>query len=268
MPELPEVEVVVRGLKDNIVNFQITKVELLSKGLRTVFQKDLAQNLLTTKIIDVSRRAKYILCHLNTGKILLIHLGMSGRLLIKQKSEYVFQKHNHLLIEFGDKVLVYNDYRRFGDIKITQSFSPPNLGLEPLEESLNTKSFLSLTKNKKTNIKSFLMNQKHVVGIGNIYACEALFLSKISPLKITQSINSNEAKILVKNIKNVLQNAVSQGGASLKDFINVNGQSGRVQNNFWVYRRKGQLCKVCESEIKTIKQQGRSTFYCSNCQDF
>lgn len=268
MPELPEVEVVVRGLKQQILNCEITKVDVLSKGVRTRFPENFAKNLLNRKVIDVSRRAKYILCYLNMGGILLIHLGMSGRVIIQQKASYAFQKHNHLVVEFGNKVLIYNDYRRFGDIKVVKDFNPSNLGLEPLEENFNVKTFMALVKDKKTNIKSFLMNQKYVVGIGNIYACEALFLSKISPIKIASNITLNEAQVMVKNIKTVLQSAIGQGGSSLKDFINVNGESGKVQNNFWVYGRKGMPCKICKNEIKTTKQQGRSTFYCPNCQGF
>jgi formamidopyrimidine-DNA glycosylase len=268
MPELPEVEIVKKGLEKELLNLQITKVVLNRAGVRSKFPANFVDSLTNQTIVKITRRAKYILCHLSNKRILLIHLGMSGKIRIIANKDYLPQKHDHILIYFSlNKLLIYNDYRRFGEFKIIDNPNLSNLGLEPLDKGFNGKSLYKIIHQKTSPIKNIIMNQKYVVGVGNIYASESLFLSQISPLTIGKKITEKQAEILSLNIKKVLENAILNGGSSLKDFISVNGESGRVQDNFFVYGRAGLACGVCDSTIKRIKQQGRSSFYCEKCQN-
>ena len=277
MPELPEVEIVKQGLNNNIVNFFVKKVILNRPNLRYNFPDNFAKILENQQITEVSRRSKYILIHLSNDYIWLIHLGMSGALIIIDESEYKAKKHDHALFYLQKdnkrKLLIYNDYRRFGFMdlcyknKLKDNKFIKILGIEPLQDEFNTEFLYQLTRDKNTPIKNFLMNAKYIVGVGNIYASESLFLSSIKPTRITKNITKKEAEKLVKNIKQVLLNSIENKGSSLKDFINVNGKSGNFQNNFFVYNRENQDCLVCKKGvIKRIKQSNRSSFYCNNCQ--
>lgn len=276
MPELPEVETVCRGIEQNIIGKKILSIQTSDKNLRLPFPKNFP-DLHEQKIISVVRRARYILIKITSKKILLVHLGMSGKLLYLDKLPTKLAKHDHFVMQFSDdSCLIYNDPRRFGLVdlvdenKINQHQMIKNLGPEPLTEEFDGKYLQEKLKGKKINIKTAMMDNAIVVGVGNIYINESLFESKISPLKEAGSLNLKQLNILVKNIKNILTKAIKMGGSTLRDYVQLNGDIGGFQFDFKVYGRGGQECHACHSvysgKIKKIKQNGRSTFYCGNCQ--
>lgn len=274
MPELPEVETIKRGLKKSLKGKVIEKVTLRRKNLRIPFPPDFTAKLIGKKIVSIKRRAKYLL--IETDKedcLIIIHLGMSGRLLLKDSYPDKPEKHDHVIIKFTDgNTLIYNDTRRFGlmtlaekkNIKSHPLFS--ELGIEPLPEKFNGKILHELIKKKNVPIKNALMDSHLIVGVGNIYACESLFRSHISPLRKAKSITSKQSDLLTKNIKQVLKEAIASGGSSLRDYVHASGEMGYFQHKFSVYGREGKNCPACQGKIKRIKQQGRSTFYCPACQ--
>lgn len=274
MPELPEVETVKRALVDNILDNQIFSVKAFRKNLRYDFPVNMDKILNNRTISKIERRAKYILIYLKEDdNVIVIHLGMSGKLLIKPFEYNNYDKHDHLVIGLEDKKLIFNDPRRFGLFTIIKSSEIAkhklfaNLGIEPLESNFGGNMLLDLLKNKaKTNIKNAIMDQSLIVGVGNIYACESLFLSKIMPTRIASSLSPQECNILVLNIKQILGDAIKLGGSTLKDYASVNGNSGYFQNNFFVYGRYNLPCNICNNHIKKVKQNGRTTFYCDHCQ--
>jgi formamidopyrimidine-DNA glycosylase len=277
MPELPEVETICRGIGQNILGKKIALVKTSNKSLRLPFPKNLF-DLQQQKIIFVSRRARYILIKVSGQQILLIHLGMSGKLLFFKKTPEKFinedlASHNHFLIIFGDQsCLIYNDPRRFGLIdlvnenKIYQHLMLKNLGVEPLSKDFNKEYLQQKLKGKKINIKTIMMDNKIVVGIGNIYINESLFVSKILPSKMAGDLNLLEIELLVKNTKIILEKAINSGGSTLRDYAKLDGDVGSFQLDFKVYGREGEDCFICASKIKRIKQNGRSSFYCKICQ--
>ncbi len=272
MPELPEVETICRGIEQNIIGKKIFTIQTSDKNLRLPFPKNFA-DLGEKKIISVVRRARYILIKITTKKILLVHLGMSGKLLYLDQLPKKLAKHDHFIMQFTDgSCLIYNDPRRFGLVdlvdenKIYQHSMIKNLGPEPLNEEFNSQYLQEKLKGKKINIKTAMMDNTIVVGVGNIYINESLFESKISPLKEAGSLNLKQLNILVKNIKNILTKAIKLGGSTLRDYVKLNGDIGSFQFDFKVYGRDGKDCCVCSSKIKRIKQNGRSTFYCGDCQ--
>lgn len=288
MPELPEVETICRGLEQNIISKKILSIQTSDKNLRLPFPKNFA-DLESQKIISVVRRARYILIEVSSlylgesslrqqtmgvhNKILLIHLGMSGKVLTKEKLPTKLEKHDHFVIKFSDgSCLIYNDPRRFGLVdlvektKITEHKMIKNLGPEPLSDEFNEKYLAEKLKGKKLNIKTTMMDNAIVVGVGNIYINESLFESKISPTRDAGSLNLKELEILVANIKKILQKAIKLGGSTLRDYVKSNGDVGGFQFDFKVYGREGQDCLISAGKIKKIKQNGRSSFYCSNCQ--
>ena len=272
MPELPEVETICQGLKSKILNQTITKVHHLTKfNLRQEIPVDIGQKITNSKIVDICRRAKYIQIFLDNNWVILIHLGMSGKILIKN-SDYTYQKHDHLAIELpNDQQIVYNDPRRFGLITLAKKEELAdhplikNLGIEPFDPKF-TPAYLTKILQKKQPIKLTLMDNYHIVGIGNIYASESLFLSNISPLRPANSLNQKEIKLLHEKIIEVLQDSIKRGGSSLKDYASVSGEKGYFQNSFNVYAREGKDCKICNNPIIKIKQGGRASFYCDQCQ--
>jgi formamidopyrimidine-DNA glycosylase len=277
MPELPEVETICRGIEQNIIGRKILTITTSDKNLRLPFPKNFA-DLQGQNIISVVRRARYILIKTANKKIILVHLGMSGKLLYLEKLPKELSKHDHFIIKFSDNSgLIYNDPRRFGlidlvdDEKINQHKMIKNLGPEPLTEEFNSKYLQEKLKGKKINIKTAMMDNSIVVGVGNIYINESLFESKISPLKAAGSLNLKQLETLVKNIKNILAKAIKLGGSTLRDYVQLNGDMGGFQFDFKVYGREGEDCLVCHSvysgKIKRIKQNGRSTFYCGKCQN-
>jgi formamidopyrimidine-DNA glycosylase len=272
MPELPEVETICRGLRQEVLGSSFTVCEVNRSGLRVPFPINLEQSLVGKKILEIARRAKYILVHLSGGMSLIIHLGMSGKILI-ENDKRPCTKHDHLVLHLDNgKVITLNDPRRFGLVELISTKAILNhqlfatLGPEPLGDEFTDKYLEKTLKNKKLPVKLALMDNSVVVGVGNIYCSESLFRSKISPLRSANSLSSSEMKILVANIKETLQDAINAGGSSLRDYQHVNGDIGRFQHNFLVYGREGKDCKNCADKIVRIVQGGRSTFYCPSCQ--
>lgn len=282
MPELPEVETVLRGISPILEGNQIDYAQVNRPDLRRPFPNNLAKRLKNRKINFLHRRSKYILIDLSGGETLIMHLGMSGRIMISQKVAGTFhhntnhsQKHDHFVLHLKDNhQLTFNDPRRFGVIDLLRtenlelSGMLSQIGPEPLSNSFNEAYFVSTLRVKKTNIKSALLDQRVVAGLGNIYVCEALFRAGISPKRQALRISHKKLSSLVPIIKEILLEAISSGGSSLRDFRNASGDLGYFQHSFDVYGREDQDCynTECDSKIKRITQAGRSSFYCSNCQ--
>ena len=268
MPELPEVETTMSALQP-FVEKKIVSVDINNRNLRWKIEKDFEKNISNKKIISITRRAKYIIFNLSDGFIIL-HLGMSGNIRIQDLKSNTYKKHDHIIFYLKDKKIIYNDIRRFGSIHFTNNakdhFLIKNLGPEPLSKDFNKKYLFNISRNSKTNIKNFIMNQKVVVGVGNIYASEALFEARINPNMITNSINEEDCKRLVKSIKNILKIAINMGGTTLKDFYSVDGSEGYFKIKLKVYGRENEKCKSCRGVIKKIVLNQRSTFYCLDCQ--
>ena len=274
MPELPEVETIKTSLINaNIINGKITEIFRSQYKLRTASTLDLKE-LTNLTIKKISRRARYLMIELDNQTSLIIHLGMSGRLLLKSTSPTT--KHDHFAIKItyqnDDKWLIFNDPRRFGLIdlidnqNIKQHQLLAKLGPEPLSADFNHQNLANKLANKNINIKTSLMDNQIVVGIGNIYANESLFLSKILPLRSSKSINDAEIKNLVKSIKFILNQAIANKGSSINDYVDADGNIGNFQNNFKVYGRMNQNCIKCSNKIEKVMQNGRSSFFCQKCQ--
>lgn len=280
MPELPEVETVMRGLEPVLLNAKIKTVDQRRKDLRIPFPNKMKQRLEGRKILSLKRRAKYIQIFLDDDNVLVMHLGMSGRISIIPKAEkYSLQKHDHLILTLNNGIrLVYNDPRRFGMIFIVPAKDIENhkafkhLGPEPLGNEFSGPILAQRLKGKKTSIKQALLDQRVVVGVGNIYACEALYQARINPTKPAHLIKGEKSEKLVAAIRDVLRRAIKAGGSTLKDYRHTDGELGYFQHNFAVYDREGEACPDCDCDIKRsggikrIVQSGRSTFYCSKKQ--
>lgn len=273
MPELPEVEI----LKHQLVVLEgkiINNVFFSGKKLKFMYnfkEKDIKNE----EILKLYRRNKYLI--LQTNKYwLLIHLGMTGQVILNVEEQ---KKHEHFKITFKDgTTLSYIDPRRFGLImayKRTEYLEYcaldllKNLGIEPLSKEFTLKKYIeifNINKTKNLTMKQFLMDNQYVCGIGNIYANEILFMSKISPTKKINTINIKKYESIYQNILTILNKAILLGGSSISDFKHTNGLSGSMQNFYNVYGRDGENCKVCNNNIFRIKQNGRSSFYCKKCQ--
>ena len=266
MPELPEVETVRTGLAGSWIGKRIDGIELRREGLRFPFPEDLEQRLFGRTIKNVRRRAKYLLIDLDNDDILLSHLGMSGKWTLDASESD--GKHDHVVIHLDDgSVSVYNDPRRFGVLDIFNGTSHKlldHLGPEPLGDWTHENLYSKL-KNRKSPIKICLLDQKVVVGVGNIYACEALYRSKISPKRRADKVKKKECKILVEEIKNILAEAIRVGGSSLRDFAGADGALGYFIHQFKVYDKEGGECD-CGGVIERLVQSNRSTFWCRSCQ--
>jgi len=281
MPELPEVETVCRGLEKGLRGARIIKVDVNRPDLRIPLPKDLARRLRNKRVLSFERRAKYILVHLEGKETLLFHLGMSGRMVIEdiKKDHFIQNPHDHLVFYFDNNRLVrFNDPRRFGlcTLLATSAIHEHklmlHLGIEPFSKSF-TPAFLAATlKHKKTSIKAALLDQRLVVGIGNIYACEALFLAGIHPERQAYQCDLLEIKKLVQAIRKVLKAAIKAGGSSLRDYVQADGELGYFQNQFAVYDREAKSCPNCRCSlgktggIQRVSQGGRSSFYCATKQ--
>ena len=274
MPELPEVQTVVNGIKSKINKHKILRFKKYISKLRYPIQKNLSSKVESSTVTTVFRRAKYIIINLSNNRSLVIHLGMSGRIIIIKNNKKKF-KHTHFSILF-DKNLVFQfiDPRRFGYIFVTETASLEkhrffvNLGVEPLIEQFNDRYLLNVTKNKKSSIKNIIMNQKYIVGVGNIYASEALFMSGIHPSRLGKDITKRDCEKLVCAIKSVLKKSIKLGGSSINDHTMVSGKMGYFQNKLYVYGKEGSKCakRSCQSPIIRIVIAQRSSFYCSECQ--
>jgi len=276
MPELPEVETVLNGLKNNISNnSKVKEIIIRFPKLRwDIPEKELQRNIINQEILDITRRGKYLLFKFKTGTM-LIHLGMSGVLkLLQLENGKITEpaKHDHVdIILDNGAFLRLNDPRRFGCVlwtseNVSNHKLLNSLGPEPLTSDFNFEYLKNKLKHKNIGIKKFIMDSKNVVGAGNIYAQESLFLSKIHPEKLAKDLTDIEIKALVKNIKRILEKAIKAGGTTLKDYKNSEGKPGYFQQELLVYGRANQNCYNCEGIIKEIKISGRTTSYCDICQ--
>lgn len=270
MPELPEVETTLRGITPHVLEQTITQVVIRHYGLRWPIACDIRKKLVDHRVVQLTRRGKYLLLHLTQGT-LIIHLGMSGRLSILDKNTRA-QKHDHVDVELNhQKILRLTDPRRFGAFLWTQD--PDNhkllnhLGPEPLTGQFSGEYLFLRSQNKKLPVKTFIMDQKIVVGVGNIYANESLFLAGINPSQPANSISLSSYEKLSEHIKNILQKAIQQGGTTLKDFLNSEGKPGYFSQSLHVYGREHQPCTRCNTVLVAIQISKRPTVFCPQCQN-
>jgi formamidopyrimidine-DNA glycosylase len=296
MPELPEVETVRLGLAPVLVGNSFASVEQRRGDLRFPLPKRFAERLQGRKVDALDRRAKYLLARLDDGEVLVMHLGMTGRFSIdhsngangkpRELGEFAHDqeqtpKHEHIVFHLADGTAVrYSDTRRFGLMDLIPGEALPahalfkDLGIEPLSSDFTGNCLASRLKGKATSIKAALVDQRLIAGLGNIYACEALFRAGISPLRLARSLPTKTGKptktieALVKAVRSVLGEAIKAGGSSLRDYARADGKLGRFQHSFKVYGREEKPCrkKGCRGTVRRIVQNGRSTFYCPNCQ--
>ncbi len=282
MPELPEVETVRRGLEPVMAGHVITLAETRRPNLRWPFPDRMAERLTGTRVERLRRRSKYILADLSSGETLLIHLGMSGRMLISGAQLGLFhhdhpapQKHDHVILTMANGArITFNDARRFGAMDLMQTEKAEehlllaSLGPEPFGNGFSEDYLVARLKGRDTPIKSALLDQKTVAGLGNIYVCEVLFRAGINPARKAGRISAIRAAALVPIIREVLSEAIEAGGSSLRDYRQADGELGYFQHRFHVYDREGAPCVTpgCPSTIARIVQSGRSSFHCPTCQ--
>ena len=274
MPELPEVETTKNELKSILLKNCIDRILINTKSLRIPLKIRKIKKLEDSRVVKVSRRGKYILIFFNNNHILIIHLGMSGRLSLK-KNSYIVNKHDHIILQIKNKFnIVLNDPRKFGLVDVIQKKNLlinnylNHLGIEPLSKDFSPKYLESILIDRRSVIKNLLLNQKLIAGLGNIYTCECLYESRISPFMIADSLKKEEIFNLCKNIKKILKIAIDSKGSSINDFKSPLGILGKFQNKFKVYNREGKICKnkFCKEKITRVHINGRSTYYCKNCQ--
>ncbi|GAA6147014.1 bifunctional DNA-formamidopyrimidine glycosylase/DNA-(apurinic or apyrimidinic site) lyase [Pseudooceanicola nitratireducens] len=282
MPELPEVETVRTGLAPAMEGQVIARATVNRPDLRWPFPDRMAERLTGARIERLRRRSKYILADLDRGESLLIHLGMSGRMTVSGDplGQFVHdhpaaEKHDHVVFDMANGARVtFNDPRRFGAMDLlptaTAELHPllANIGPEPLGNAFNEDYFVAAVRPRRSPIKSVLLDQKLVAGLGNIYVCEALFRAGIAPTRRADRIAPQRLAALVPIIRDVLSEAIAAGGSSLKDYRQADGELGYFQHSFDVYGREGDPCRVpgCGTAIRRVVQSGRSSFYCPQCQ--
>ncbi|MEX0282344.1 MAG: bifunctional DNA-formamidopyrimidine glycosylase/DNA-(apurinic or apyrimidinic site) lyase [Arenibacterium sp.] len=282
MPELPEVETVRRGLAPVMEGDRIARADVNRPDLRWPFPPNMADRLNGQNVLRLRRRSKYILADLESGETLLIHLGMSGRMMVSGDPLGRFvhehpapEKHDHVVfhMENGARI-TFNDPRRFGAMDMMRTSEAEahkllaSLGPEPLGNAFNEDHLIAAFKGRNTPVKAALLDQHIVAGLGNIYVCEALFQARISPKRKAGQIAPKRVAALVPIIRDVLSEAIEAGGSSLRDFRQADGELGYFQHSFDVYGREGEPCKTdgCDRKISRIVQSGRSSFYCAQCQ--
>ncbi|SFT99760.1 bifunctional DNA-formamidopyrimidine glycosylase/DNA-(apurinic or apyrimidinic site) lyase [Sedimentitalea nanhaiensis] len=282
MPELPEVETVRRGLAPVMEGQRIDRADVNRPDLRWPFPPDMADRLHGQRVLRLRRRSKYILMDLESAETLLVHLGMSGRMMVSgdplgrfAHDHPVAQKHDHVVLHMDNGARVtFNDPRRFGAMDLLQTATADRhkllagLGPEPLGNDFHEQHLIDAFRGRRMPVKSALLDQKIVAGLGNIYVCEALYRGRMSPRRLAGRIASKRIAALVPIIRQVLQDAIAAGGSSLRDFRQADGELGYFQHSFDVYGREGHPCKTpeCEGLIQRIAQSGRSSFYCAQCQ--
>ena len=286
MPELPEVEIVRQSLLKNIKGKKINKVLVRNRNLRFKLETSFEKKLKNKFILNIKRFSKYLIIELENKSFCIVHLGMSGTIhIIKNKkknlptnasfynSPNLPKNHNHVEFFFKHMKVIYNDPRRFGYFQFLDDFNSlkkkfQNFGPEPFDKKFNSKYLINYFKKKDKNIKNFLLDQNFVSGIGNIYASEILYLSKINPSLSAKYLKKNQCKNIVINSRKILQNAIRKGGSTIRDFKNTKGDQGNFQKEFKVYGRDKQKCKrfSCSGTINKITQSNRSTFLCQICQ--
>lgn len=276
MPELPEVEVIRLGLLPYVLNREIVSVSCSGKRLRNEIPYQLLkERLVDSTFIKLSRRAKYLLFHTDRDDILIIHLGMTGQLGFFEPNEPL-KKHDHMTIGFrSDKELRFNDTRRFGSILIYSETSMENLenslfshcGPEPFSPEFDGKYLHARARNKQQPVKNFIMDNRIVVGVGNIYANESLFAAGIHPLTRVNKITLADFTKLATKIQEILLWAIDCGGSTISDFLSASGNSGYFQANFKVYGKNGEPCVQCGTHLEKVVIGGRASFFCSKCQN-
>jgi formamidopyrimidine-DNA glycosylase len=282
MPELPEVETVRRGLEPVITGVRISQADINRPDLRWPFPPRMKARLDGQTILQLRRRSKYLLADLSGGETLLIHLGMSGRILISGDPLGRFvhdhpaaQAHDHVVLHLANGArITFNDPRRFGAMDLLETATAEahpllrDIGPEPLGNRFDGAYLAAALAARNTPMKAALLDQKLVAGLGNIYVCEALFRAGISPRRKARNLSARRGAALVPVIRDVLTDAIAAGGSSLRDYRQADGELGYFQHSFDVYGREGAPCRTpgCDREIRRIVQSGRSTFYCPACQ--
>jgi len=268
MPELPEVETTRRGLEPHVVGRRIVSLTVHEPRLRWRVPDDLPRKLAGQRITGTGRRAKYLLIGLESGS-LIVHLGMSGNLRVLPAARpRIAHDHYDLLLDSG-RTLRFNDPRRFGSLHYTSDDPHQHpllarLAPEPFDPEFDAGYLWRITRRRRASIKQVLMNSRLVVGVGNIYASEALFRARIRPRRRAQSLSRDEAGRLVKAVRAVLSHAIKVGGTTLRDYVGADGEPGYFRQRLYVYER--QECRVCGTPIRQLTQQGRSSYYCPACQ--
>ena len=290
MPELPEVETVRRGLEPSFTHAKIINVKQNRADLRFPFPENFQSRLTGREIIGLGRRAKYLLIHLDSDETIISHLGMSGSWRIEnttlgsyyhEKNKLAAHDHLEMMIETPDGQslhVIYNDPRRFGFMLLTKTAELEHhkllahLGPEPTGNGLSGAYLNEKLRNRKAPLKAALLDQTIIAGLGNIYVCEALWRSHLSPKRKSSTLGAKSAtarkksELLVQNIRDVIAEAIEAGGSSLRDYVHTDGSLGYFQHRFSVYGREGEPCPECGKAIKRIVQSGRSSFYCTHCQ--
>lgn len=290
MPELPEVETVMRGLAPSMEGARVRRLELRRKDLRFAFPDGLVERVEGKAIISLSRRAKYLLITFDDGLTLISHLGMSGSYRVETAVDDQLQgdfhhprskhaAHDHVVFHLnhpnaGDVRIVYNDPRRFGFLLLAEAGAAQNhpllasIGIEPLGNALSGKLIAELFEGRNTTFKAALLDQKNIAGLGNIYVCEALWRAGLSPFAASGTLKGAKADLLAKSIRDVLTEAIEAGGSSLRDHRQTDGTLGYFQHRFSVYDREGEACRheSCNGSIARQVQNGRSSFFCPRCQ--
>jgi formamidopyrimidine-DNA glycosylase len=282
LPELPEVETVRRGLIPAMEGALIAKAQVNRPDLRWPFPENMADRLTGARVDQLRRRSKYVLADLSTGETLLIHLGMSGRMLISGDPLGQFlhehpapEKHDHVVFDMDNGARVtFNDPRRFGAMDLLETATADehpllaSIGPEPFGNAFNESYLIEAIGNRNTPIKTALLDQKTIAGLGNIYVCETLYRANIHPATKARDVAKQQISALVPIIREVLQEAIDSGGSSLKDFRQADGELGYFQHRFAVYGREGEPCVTsgCDANIARVVQSGRSSFFCPSCQ--
>ena len=282
MPELPEVETVRRGLQPAMQDQKIVRADVNRPDLRWRFPSDMAQRLTGARVVRLWRRSKYILLDLDSKETLIVHLGMSGRMLVSGQQIGEFyqehpapEKHDHVVFHMeNDTRVTFNDARRFGAMDLAPTAEVEahkmlsSLGPEPLSNYFNDTYLVAALAGRNTPIKTALLDQRLIAVLGNIYVCEVLFRAKISPMCKAKDLSKEQVSTLVPIIRTVLEEAIEAGGSSLKDYRQTGGELGYFQHSFHVYDRESQPCTNagCGGTIARVSQSGRSSFYCPTCQ--
>ena len=279
MPELPEVETVVRGLRPHLEGRRLVRVLQRRPDLRFPLPENFAERLQGRRVLGIDRRAKYILVKLDGEETLLCHLGMSGRMVLGCNNGEPLEPHDHVVFEMETGAVIrFNDARRFGLMDLVASDALEShkllcrLGPEPLGNRFNGKSLAASLKGRRTSIKAALLDQKVVAGLGNIYACEALFFAGLSPRRQAYTVQGGRAERLAWAVRDVLLRAIAAGGSSLRDYVQADGELGYFQHHWAVYDREDKACPDCTCDlragggIRRLVQSARSTFYCPSRQ--
>ncbi|HVH03037.1 MAG TPA: bifunctional DNA-formamidopyrimidine glycosylase/DNA-(apurinic or apyrimidinic site) lyase [Amaricoccus sp.] len=280
MPELPEVETVRRGLEPVLAGHVILHADVRRPDLRWPFPPGLAPRLTGARVESLGRRSKYLLAGLDRGETLIVHLGMSGRILVSGARVGAFhhphpapEKHDHLVLDLdGGARITLNDARRFGAVDLWPSDAIgghrllAGLGPEPLGNGFDAPYLAGRMAGRLAPVKAVLLDQRIVAGLGNIYVCEALWRARVSPLRLARDVGPGEAEAIVAAVRGVLIDAIDAGGSSLRDYRRADGELGYFQHAFAVYGREGRACPRCGTAIARSLQSGRSSFHCPGCQ--